>query len=87
MLFFIIAAMVPRPRFYDEYGFSAAAYDRNNRLLKIRLSLDEKYRLFTPIKEVPQDLKKALLLYEDRAFYYHFGVNPLSIGNALFQMM
>ena len=48
--------------------------------------MDDKYRLFVPFEKIPETAKQALLLYEDRGFYYHPGVNPLSIGRALWDM-
>ncbi len=78
---------VPVPQLYETYSFSSAVYDRNGKLLKLSLSLDDKYRLFVPIEQIPQEAKQALLLYEDRGFYYHFGVNPLSVVKAVGQML
>ena len=83
VLFF---ATVPRPDLYQKYSFSSAVYDRNGKLLKLSLSMDDKYRLFVPFEKIPETAKQALLLYEDRGFYYHPGVNPLSIGRALWDM-
>ena len=37
---------VPVPQLYETYSFSSAVYDRNGKLLKLSLSLDDKYRLF-----------------------------------------
>lgn len=78
--------LIPKPELYEKYNFSSAVYDRHGKLLKLSLTLDDKYRLFTPLDNIPQEAKQALLLYEDRSFYYHFGLNPLSIARAAFQM-
>jgi penicillin-binding protein 1B len=40
-------------------------------------------RLFIRLKDTPEILIKTLLLTEDRAFYHHFGIRPLSIFRAL----
>src|SRR5262249_30709120 len=40
---------------------------------------DEKYRLWTPLAEMPPELVEAVLLKEDRAFRIHPGVNPLAL--------
>lgn len=79
-----IYLIVPKPKLLEKYSFSTAIYDTNNKLLKINLSLDDKYRLFVPYEEVPENLKKSLLLYEDKSFFHHFGVNPLSLMRAGF---
>ena len=75
----LVFATVPRPDLYQKYSFSSAVYDRNGKLLKLSLSMDDKYRLFVPFEKIPETAKQALLLYEDRGFYYHPGVNPRSI--------
>lgn len=82
----LVFVTVPRPDLYQRYSFSSAVYDRKGKLLKLSLSMDDKYRLFVPFEKIPETAKQALLLYEDRGFYYHPGVNPLSIGRALWDM-
>ena len=77
--------LTPKPQLYETYNFSSAVYDKNGKLLKLSLSLDDKYRLFTPIEQIPEEAKQALILYEDRGFYYHFGINPLSVFKAALQ--
>jgi penicillin-binding protein 1C len=63
-------------------SFSRAVYDRDGRLLRLSLSGDEKYRLFTPLAEAGELLPEAFLLREDRAFYWHPGLNPGSLARA-----
>ncbi|MBP1532484.1 MAG: penicillin-binding protein 1C, partial [Alphaproteobacteria bacterium] len=82
----LVYVAIPKPQLYKTYNFSSAVYDRNGKLLKLSLSIDDKYRLFVPIEKVPDEAKKALLLYEDRGFYYHFGVNPFSMIRAVARM-
>lgn len=48
--------------------------------------MDDKYRLFTPRTEIPPQVIEALLLYEDRNFYYHPGINPFSVVRAIYEM-
>jgi len=79
--------LVPKPDLYEKYSFSSAVYDRNGKLLNLTLSMDEKYRLFTPLKDIPQEARQALLLYEDRYFYVHPGVNPLRMAHAIYEML
>ena len=77
--------LTPKPQLYENYNFSSAVYDKNGKLLKLSLSLDDKYRLFTPIEQIPEEAKQALILYEDRGFYYHIGINPFSVFKAAMQ--
>ena len=83
----VLFAAVPKPDLYEQYNFSSAVYDRNGKLLQLSLSTDDKYRLFIPFEQIPEAARQALLLYEDRAFFYHFGVNPLSVLKAAWQML
>ena len=62
--------------------FSRAYYDRNGQLLRLTLTADDKYRLYTPLDKISPDLIAATILYEDKYFYYHPGVNPISLFNA-----
>ncbi|RNI28264.1 penicillin-binding protein 1C [Rufibacter immobilis] len=47
------------------------------------LSQDDKWRMQLEEGEISPTLKKAVLLKEDRYFYFHPGVNPVAIGRAL----
>ena len=78
--------VIPRPEVLGNFTFSSAVYDRNDRLLRLTLSRDEKFRLFVQEDEIPEDFKKALILYEDRNFYYHFGVDPKGLIRAAVNM-
>ena len=40
-------------------------------------------RLFVPLAAMPRRLIRAFLAAEDKAFYEHFGVDPLSVANAV----
>ena len=65
---FLLMMLIPKPDLYNRYNFSGAVYDRSGNLLKLSLSLDDKYRLFTPLQDIPLEAQQALLLYEDRGF-------------------
>ena len=40
-------------------------------------------RLFVPLAAMPRRLIQAFLAAEDKAFYAHFGVDPISVANAV----
>ena len=40
-------------------------------------------RLFVPLDAMPRRLIQAFLAAEDKAFYEHFGVDPISVANAV----
>ncbi|MDR1195489.1 MAG: penicillin-binding protein 1C [Endomicrobium sp.] len=75
----LIIRIFPRQNILSQYSFSQAVFDRNDKLLRLTTSQDEKYRLFVPLSKMPESLKKGTLLYEDKYFYFHPGVNPVSL--------
>lgn len=70
------------PPLLSNTHFSRVYYDRNGTLLRITLSGDDKYRIFAPLNEIPTTLKRATVLYEDKYFYYHIGINPIALIRA-----
>lgn len=71
-----------RSLFNDPY--STVLLDKNGDLLGARIAEDGQWR-FPPVDSLPDKYKKAAILFEDRFFYYHPGVNPLSLCRALLQ--
>ena len=70
------------PPLLSGIDFSHAYYDRNGNLMRLTLSSDDKFRLFTPIDKISPDLIRATVLYEDKYFYTHPGINPISLIRA-----
>lgn len=71
------------PSAKKDIPYSSVFYDRNGQLLRMTLASDGQYRLPVSLAEIPADLKRALLLYEDKYFYLHGGVNPVSMFRAV----
>lgn len=82
LLIYFIIRIFFTPALLDDVHFSRAYYDRNENLMRITLTADEKYRLFTPLKEISPYVQQATILYEDKYFYYHPGINPISLFTA-----
>jgi len=61
---------------------SSAVFDAKDRLLRLSLASDQQYRLWTPLEQIAPDFREALLLHEDRWFYWHPGVNPQGLLRA-----
>ena len=76
---------IPKPPLLEENSFSQAVYDEQHALLRLTLSSDEKYRLYTLLSEISPYLIEATLLQEDQYYYYHLGINPLAIVKAAWQ--
>jgi penicillin-binding protein 1C len=59
-------------------------YASNGDLLAATIASDGQYR-FPAIDSIPQRYAKCVVAFEDRYFYWHPGVNPLSIARAAWQ--
>lgn len=80
---YLILFFMPKPSLLGPYSFSKAVYDDQQQLLRLTLSKDDKYRLFTPINKIPQQLINATLLQEDQYFRWHSGINPFALVKAV----
>lgn len=79
---YIIIKIFFTPPLLADTSFGRAYFDRNGKLLRITLSPDDKYRLYTPLSEISEYVQQATILYEDKYFRYHFGINPVSLAKA-----
>ena len=79
LFFFIRSDIFP---LFDN-DFSILVYSAENRLMRIYINKDEQYRFPDTGIKIPQKLKKAVLTFEDKRFYYHFGVDPIAVIRAL----
>lgn len=75
----------PAPPLLEGLSFSTAVYDQNQNLLRLTLNKDDKFRLFTPLSEISQELIDATLLQEDQYFRWHYGINPFAMLHASWQ--
>jgi len=73
---------LPEPVFH--HPCSTVVLNSEDRLVGARLAADGQWR-FPKADSIPPKFEKCLLLFEDRNFYRHPGVNPLSIGRAAVQ--
>lgn len=73
---------LPRQLFHISY--STVVADRNGELLGARIASDGQWR-FPPRTTTPEKMQQCLISFEDKHFYHHWGVNPLSIGRAIRQ--
>lgn len=88
LVFVSVSAIIiftPKVPLLSGIPFSKAVYDSQGHLLRLTLSADEKYRLFTPLKQISPQLISATLLQEDQYFRWHFGINPISLAKAAWQ--
>ena len=75
-------AVLPKPALYGDIPFSTLVTDREGRPLKLVPADDGRYRLFTALDDIAPVAREATLLYEDRGFHRHPGVDPLALARA-----
>lgn len=73
---------LPSPLFKDSY--SVILNDRNGHLLSAKIAEDGQWR-FPETETLNPKFIKCILSYEDEYFYYHPGINPVSIVRAIKQ--
>jgi penicillin-binding protein 1C len=66
---------LPKPELIRQQSYSKAFYDSDNKLLRLTLASDQRYRLWLPLEEISPSVIEATILYEDKYFYHHPGVN------------
>ena len=75
-------ACLPKNIFNNPY--STVIEDNNGVLLSAIIAQDGQWR-FPPSETIPAKFNTCIRLFEDEYFYYHPGVNPISIIRALKQ--
>ena len=80
----VIAYIFCLPRQLFHVPYSTVVTDRNGELLGARIASDGQWR-FPPRNTTPEKIKQCLITFEDRHFYRHWGVNPVSISRAAYQ--
>jgi penicillin-binding protein 1C len=82
LLFNVLDLLFPLP---GNKEFSKEIHAKDGTLLTAYLTRDDKWRLRTELEEVSPDLIKAIIEKEDSWFYWHFGINPVSIVRAFYR--
>lgn len=77
--FILFFFCLPKQLFDDPY--SSVVLDREGVLMGARIAPDGQWR-FPLESEIPSKLKKCIIRFEDDYFYYHWGINPISISKA-----
>jgi len=79
----LIIRFFPGQKILNDYTFSKSFFSRDGKLLRVTVSYDDKYRIFYPLNEIPEQIQQAVLMYEDKNFYFHIGINPVSLLRAV----
>src|SRR5438105_7429850 len=78
---------LPKPPLFDGIDFSTRVRDRNGNILRVTLTRDQKYRLWTPLREISPSLIDATVRFEDKYFAEHPGVNPVPLLRAAWNLI
>ena len=76
----------PHAPLAEAIGSSRAVYAQGGELMRLTLAPDQQYRLWVPLAKISPVLIDAVLLYEDRRFHAHPGVNPAALARSAWQM-
>ena len=80
VIFLILDAIFPLNLSALNKSQAKILYDTDGKIIRMQLANDGIWRFHTD--DVPEILKQSALLFEDKYFYYHFGVNPLAMMRA-----
>ena len=82
ILLTIVLGPPTKPLLFNIQNSSRVVLDSSGQLMRITLTSDEQYRVWTPLSEISPELVRATLAYEDQHFYLHPGLNPFSLLRA-----
>ncbi len=68
----------------DQFCYSAVLLDKHDAFLSAKVACDGQWR-FPITKKLPETYKQALIFYEDKNFYRHFGIDPFALVRAFYQ--
>ena len=74
--------LLPKPPLLDGISFSQCVRDCNGKLLRVTLTTDQKFRVWTPLQDISPTLIDATLRFEDKYYRHHPGVNPFALLRA-----
>src|SRR5438132_8417093 len=87
MTAFVVWLLLPKPPLLDGISFSQCVRDRDGKLLRITLTSDQKFRVWTSLRDISPELIDATLQYEDKYFARHPGVNPIALLRSGFGLL
>src|SRR5437867_5696473 len=71
--------LLPKPPLLVSILFSHCVRDRNGKLLRVTLTTDQKFRVWTSLSDISPALIDATLRFEDKYYRHHPGVNPVAL--------
>jgi penicillin-binding protein 1C len=78
---------LPKPPLLEGISFSQSVRDHHGKLLRVTLTADQKFRIWTPLYNISPALIDATLRYEDKYYARHPGVNPIALARSAFDLI
>lgn len=75
----------PLPESLFAYDYSTVVVDEHGQILRVFLNQYQQWVLPDDGREIPDKLKTAVIQYEDKRFYQHFGIDFLALARAVYQ--
>jgi penicillin-binding protein 1C len=82
LLFILLNFLFPLP---DKIEYSTIVTDNKGEVIHAFLTPDQQWRMKTELNEISPLLRKTIIEKEDKYFYHHLGVNPVSIIQSFFK--
>jgi penicillin-binding protein 1C len=80
----LIGLIIPIPDPLFKKPYATILESKEGQLLAARIAGDGQWR-FPPANSLPENYKTCLLVFEDKYFHRHPGINPVSIFRAVYQ--
>ncbi len=84
VILLLLLIFYPLPKRLDP-SWSRIVRFNDGSVMRTYISDDGKWRIFLPLQEIDPLIRQVTVLYEDRFFRFHPGVNPVSLVRAFFQ--
>lgn len=85
ILFLLMNLLFPLPLERIEGDYSTAVLFESGEVNYVARSKNNTFRIYTPPDKITYDIIKCFIGYEDRFFYHHPGINPVSVIRAFSQ--
>lgn len=86
LLILLSFLLIPIPDPHDEKNASTTVHDYNGEILRVFRSASGQFMFpYDNSIEIPERLAKAVIMFEDKRFYDHVGVDPFAVIRAVFQ--
>ncbi|MCK4524177.1 transglycosylase domain-containing protein, partial [candidate division WOR-3 bacterium] len=83
IIFILLIYLIPLPMALNKPLSKVIRYS-NEKVMRVYLSSDEKWRIDLPIDNTDELFKKSTIMYEDKYFWLHPGINVIALLRAFY---